>query len=510
MGAIQTPGGQETELRLSDYLEILRRRWLIVVAFMVVAVAAAAIFSARTTPQYQSSARVLVTADAGAEFFETGTPSVQVIERYLENEIEFAQSDVVREEATKAYGSPVVVTVTPSDTADILTITASDRVAEAAAAKANEYARTYVDQKAASAGGSFEEFIQILDDRLAELAAEEQALIDAGEASNSVRVQAIRNEQAKLQSTKAEFQLREDVAASNARITRLARPASAPFEPNWQRNLMLGAAAGLVVGLAGAFAREGMDDRIQSRRDLERAVPTLALLGALPPPETELGVHVAHARSGLFLESARALRSSLQFIIADADARSVAITSPNAAEGKSTTVVTLAFLAARTGQRVLLIDADLRRPKLAEGLGLDPNESGLREYLSYGDTVVLQEAWVAGEEPVAFLGPGTDGTAVSADLFVAERWPALIQEMEEKFDLVIVDTSPVLPVTDGVLASAGCAMTVLVGRRGNTTSAQLATALTSLERARCVLAGTVLTDARTERNYGYSGGYYRQ
>ena len=111
--------------------------------------------------------------------------------------------------------------------------------------------------------------------------------------------------------------------------------------------------------------------------------------------------------------------------------------------------------------------------------------------------------------PVAFLGPGTDGTAVSADLFVAERWPVLIQEMEEKFDLVIVDTSPVLPVTDGVLASAGCAMTVIVARRDSTTSAQLATALTSLERARCVMAGSVLSDARTERSYGYSGGYYR-
>ena len=154
-------------------------------------------------------------------------------------------------------------------------------------------------------------------------------------------------------------------------------------------------------------------------------------------------------------------------------------------------------------------DAQIAREFGAEGLGLDPNESGLREYLSYGDTVVLQEAWVAGEEPVAFLGPGTDGTAVSADLFVAERWPVLIQEMEEKFDLVIVDTSPVLPVTDGVLASAGCAMTVIVAKRDSTTSAQLATALTSLERARCVMAGSVLSDARTERSYGYSGGYYR-
>ena len=509
MAAPQTAGGPEAELRLSDYLAILRRRWLIVAAFVAIAIAAAAVFSARTTPQYRSSVRVLVTADATSEFFEKGAPSVQVIERQLENEIEFAQSDLVREEANKAYGAPIVASVTPSDTADILTITTTDRVSEAAAEKANVYARTYVEQKTASAGGSYEEVIQVLDDRLAELAAEEQTLLDAGATSSSARIQAIHNEQSQLQSTKAEFELREDIAASNARITRLARTASNPFEPNWQRNLLLGAAAGLVVGLAGAFAREGMDDRIQSRRDLEHALPTLPLLGALPPPETELGVHVAHARSGLYLESARALRSSLQFIIADAEARSVAITSPNAAEGKSTTAVTLAFLAARTGQRVLLIDADLRRPKLAEGLGLDPNESGLREYLSYGDTVVLQEAWVAGEEPVAFLGPGTDGTAVSADLFVAERWPTLIQEMEEKFDLIIVDTSPVLPVTDGVLAAAGCAMTVIVAKRDSSTSAQLATALTSLERARCVMAGSVLSDARTERSYGYSGGYYR-
>ncbi|MDH3706584.1 MAG: AAA family ATPase [Acidimicrobiia bacterium] len=509
MGAPQNAGGQDSELRLSDYLAILQRRWLIVVAFVAVGVVAAAVFSARTTPQYRSSVRVLVTADAGSDFFIDNSASVQVIERQLENEIEFAQSDIVRDEANKAYGAPIRVTVTPSDTADLLTITASDRVAEAAAEKANIYARTYVEQKAATAGGSFEEVIRIVDDRLGELGAEEQALLDDGQGTSSVRIQAIRTEMAQLQSTKAEFELREDIAASDAQITRLARIASNPYEPNWQRNLLLGAAAGLVVGLAGAFAREGMDDRIQSRRDLEIALPTLPLLGALPPPETELGVHVAHARSGLYLESARALRSSLQFIIADAEARSVAITSANAAEGKSTTAVTLAFLAARTGQRVLLIDADLRRPKLAEGLGLDPNESGLREYLSYGDTVVLQEAWVAGEEPVAFLGPGTDGTAVSADLFVAERWPVLIQEMEEKFDLVIVDTSPVLPVTDGVLASAGCAMTVIVARRDNTTSAQLTTALTSLERARCVMAGSVLSDARTERSYGYSGGYYR-
>jgi len=131
-----------------------------------------------------------------AMFSPTVNASVSVIERRLENEIEFAQSDIVREEANKAYGAPIKVTVTPSDSSDLLTITASDRVAETAAEKANIYARTYVEQKAATAGGSFEEVIRIIDDRLNELGAEEQALLDEGQATNSVRIQAIRSEQA--------------------------------------------------------------------------------------------------------------------------------------------------------------------------------------------------------------------------------------------------------------------------------------------------------------------------
>ncbi len=267
--------------------------------------------------------------------------------------------------------------------------------------------------------------------------------------------------------------------------------------PNLPRNLMLGAIAGLMLGSVAAFVREGMDDSVHDPDDLKKQTnfPLLGMIPKLPStasslPKLNLGNGDLRSPSMMqmiywqpFRESVDLIYKNIQLMPTADGLRSLVITSSLAREGKSTLALGLAISAARLHKRVLLIDADLRRPSLHKQLGL-PNEKGLSTLLAPGNSITdkreIQITCRYRDLPLSVLTAGLV-PADPAKLLSSQQMAELIATFERSYDLVLLDAPPILGIVDALLAASFCDGTVFVGRIGQVTRSELnqATAILS-------------------------------
>ena len=251
---------------------------------------------------------------------------------------------------------------------------------------------------------------------------------------------------------------------------------------------------GLIIGAIGAALREVTDTSVRSVQVLRELTgsPTLAAIdldrGAGRRPLV-VGSDADPARAEAF----RSLRANLRFAGAGALPRSVAITSSVAEEGTTTIACNLAIALAEAGARVILVDADLRRPRIADYLGIEA-PTGLTNILSYGTAVAdVLRPWGPASLSVLPAGPVSTG---ASELLVSPRFLATLRELEGQADIVIVDAPPLLDVSDAAIIARGCSGAMLVTRQGRTRHEQVVQAVERLMVVRAVLLGTVLNFAQ--------------
>lgn len=269
--------------------------------------------------------------------------------------------------------------------------------------------------------------------------------------------------------------------------------------PSMMRNLLLGAVAGLLLGGVAAFAREAADDAVHSSDDLKKQVP-VPLLGLVPQvalgsEEDQPLLNLPFGRSQTlspsianivqwqpFRESMDLLYQNIQLISASHSLKSLVITSALAGEGKSTLVLGLAISAARLHQRVLLIDADLRRPTLHLLLNL-PNDRGLSTFLT-SDAPLPKQLPGQAENVRSNISLITAGPppADPAKLLSSHRMKEIVATFEQSYDLVLIDAPPVLGMVDTMLTAACCDGVVMVGRIDRVTRAELTQATNMLNQ----------------------------
>jgi capsular exopolysaccharide synthesis family protein len=275
-----------------------------------------------------------------------------------------------------------------------------------------------------------------------------------------------------------------------------------PFKPNLPLNILLGLGAGLVLGFGAAFALEWMDDTIKTPEDVTSKLG-LAPLGIIPaaakgdnPTES-----LDDSRSQLS-EAYQSVRTALQFSTAHGVPKTLSICSTRAGEGKSTSALSIARSIATLNARVLLIDADLRKPTFRA-----PGKSnGLSSFLAGSDS--LEELIHPTNFENLYLLPAGKVPPNPAELLAGDRLPMLLERLQEQFDHIVIDGPPVLGLADAPLLASRCEGTLMVCEAG---AIRRVAALSAVNRLRSVdseMLGCILTKfSATRSGYGYGYGY---
>jgi non-specific protein-tyrosine kinase len=203
-------------------------------------------------------------------------------------------------------------------------------------------------------------------------------------------------------------------------------------------------------------------------------------------------------------EAYRSLRTAIGFIGLDKPLRVIQVTSPSAAEGKTTTIANLAVALANVGKKVVVVDCDLRRPRIHTFFGI-PNEVGFTSVL-LGEVPLANAAQAVGRRHLMLLASGQLPPNPS-ELLSSTRTAQVLATLQAEADVVLVDSPPVLPVTDSAVLSAHVDATLLVIRAGVTTRRQLTRAVEVLEQVAAPLVGTVLNGVTADEGYGYTYNY---
>lgn len=311
----------------------------------------------------------------------------------------------------------------------------------------------------------------------------------------------------------------EDIKLSQSRATnvvKLVEPAiapKAPFTPRTLLNAAIAAFLGLLAGACVAFFLEYWDDRVQSPEDVEQAAPGTSTLGIIERLLTagsessgvgEDRLIPAGSHSSRALEEYRLLRSNLEFAGAGRPNKVLLITSAQVSEGKTTTAANLAIVMAQTGKRVVLVDADLRRPSVHRVFGV-PNTAGLSTLflMDRPDVEALSVQTAYENLRVITSGPVPPNPS---ELLGSARMRQLIGLLSASFDHVIFDSPPILALADAAEIAARVDGVVLVADTSKTRPAALAHARESIDRASGTLLGVVLN--KLQRKQLRSGYYY--
>ena len=278
---------------------------------------------------------------------------------------------------------------------------------------------------------------------------------------------------------------------------------ASPVSPNVTLNLVLGAVVGLIFGVGIAFFLEYLDTSVKSMEDVERflQVPVLAVI----PKD----VGLLHKQNGMSpdAEAYRILRTNIEFNRKNPEDNSVTVVSGGAGEGKSTTLVNLAYICAQGGYTTLMIDADLRRPRLHTFFDIN-NAVGLTNFLT--TELMLEDVILQTPIDNLYFMPSGILPADAAGVLNSRRMSELIQDVKQRFDLVLVDSPPILGVSDASVLASEVDLTIIVVQHRKLPRNMLMRVKQAVENVGGKVIGVVLNnvDLRSDSQYQYYTSYY--
>lgn len=457
--AMGTQGEAGGRMDFSEYLGALKRCWVLLFVLTLLGGAAGFGYARSTPPMYKASSSIFVSTQRGAtpsELVQGSTYTQNLIQSYAE----LARLPSVLE--------PVILRLRLTTTPELL----ADSVAASAPLNTVLIEITVTDSSP------------------------EQAALIANAVTDSLAstVQGISPKTAAGTPAVAMQQVAE------------AQAPKFPFAPNTKLLTLTGAVIGLVLAAIYALGGELLDTRIKSLKDLRR-VTDLPLLGTIPTrprrssPDAIIMRIAPHGRSA---EAYRRVAANLEYINPDATVHSVVVTSAVEGEGKSLTAVNLALALSEKFDRVLLVDADLRQPRIAHYCQIE-GAAGLSKVLA--GTAELRDVIVTWSG-IDILPSGTVPPNPN-QLISSEAMAALIRTCTAEYDIVVIDSAPLLPVTDTLPLSRITDGAVLVTRAYATRRGLLGSALDAIEGVNGHVLGMVLNGVKAPRNdhsYGYVPG----
>jgi polysaccharide biosynthesis transport protein len=498
------------EKNLVDYVAVLWRRKFTILLTVVVAVAIAIGIDFARTKQYTSTAALLLTIPGISA--NSSTAQAYATQPNVPTDIELIQSAQVQDAVTKKIGSAPGVAVTQVGTTNVVDISATSPDPDEAAKVANAYATSYLEVSSGNYLSSInaqvaqyqsqinglQTQIDQINGQLSDASGTNASNLESQLTSLLAQQQSVKTALASLQQSAAN--------ASGGQVVTPATPSSSPSSPKRTRDALIALAGGLLLGLGLALLRDYFDDRIRSREDLEEAVPTIPIVGMIPEVSDWRNrrkpflVELARPRSPA-AEAYRSLRTSIQFMSLDHPVKLLQITSGAASEGKTTTSANLAVAMAEAGTQVVLISCDLRKPRIHEFFDL-PNGVGLTSVLL--GNVELHDALqsVPGVPNLTLLGSGPVPPNPS-ELLSGRRAGQVFADLTREFEVVLLDSSPLLPVTDGSILAGLSDAVLLVAAADYSTKRDVGRSLESLSRVSANVVGLVLNRASSSDSYVY-------
>ncbi len=297
---------------------------------------------------------------------------------------------------------------------------------------------------------------------------------------------------------------------SNIQVLDRAEVPGGPILPQTSRDLMVAAFGGCLLALALAFGFEYMDSRIKVPEEIKTHLQ-LPFLGMIPlfagaDKNGEAPLLGADAPPA-FSEAIRAMRTAVLFSTADEKARTVVVTSTGPHEGKTLVSSSLAITLAQAGQRTIVVDADMRRPRMHEALGRS-QEPGLSNVL-VGEASLADAARPTSVPNLTFIGAGHIPPN-PVELLVSPRYQELIADLKRRYDWVIIDAPPVMPVTDAAVVANTAGGVIFVVGAEMTPRQNAAAAVDQLRGAGAKFIGAVLNRVNVQRHSYYYSPYYRK
>jgi polysaccharide biosynthesis transport protein len=486
---------------LSDYVEVLKRRWWVVLLPLVVVPVAAVLVSLRQPALYEASAQVLISRDSLATQLEgLNDQTADDPERNAQTQAQLARVPQVARRALEAAQldrSPSDLlgasSVTPTPEADLLVFSVRDPDPDVAASLANAYARQFTIYRRKLE-------LDTLESARARVQGEIEALQARGDGDSPAYETLLEKDQQLL--------AMEALQTGRAVVVRVA-PGATQIQPQPQRAASIALVLAIVLGLALAFLWEALDSRVRSAQDVAARL-RLPLLGRIPwPPRRgrqSRQLVMLSAPYSKAAEAFRMLRSNVEFAALDRGGRILMVTSAQAGEGKSTTIANLAIAFADVGRRTILVDLDFRNSFLENLFGLE-GEPGVTDVVA-GD-VGLEYALIRGPStPDNILAPDgrrvadnqlwilPSGSVNPVDLGAARRLPELLRALLERADIVLIDAPPLLVAGDAMALTAHVDGIMVVTRANHIRAATLDELRRVLEAAPATKLGFVLTGSR--------------
>jgi tyrosine-protein kinase len=504
---------------LSDYLGVLRRRIWIVILAMVIAVGAAYLVSSRQTPAYEATSEVNIGGNSLASILNPSAHlSSSVVQQNVASAAQIAHTTPIAAATLQAAGvhgiSPQDLldetTTTPSSTTSFFTIAVTDRSPDRAKLLATTYAGQYVSISNAGAVKGLQAQINKLNKQIASL---NKQITAGGAANGQGSVAGLTQILVAKQKRESDLENAKQGLANNNQVAQRAED-SHKVRPATTRNLAMGFGIGLVIGLVLVSLAEALDTRVRHSDDVSARLG-LPLLTRIPIPPRSLrkasSLGMLSDESGVQTEAYRKLRINLDFANLSIKARTIMVTSATEQEGKSTTVANLAVALARAGRRVVLVDLDLRKPFLDRFFNLT-GRPGLTD-VALGHVTLDQALW---SMPI----PGADGSPGAGSLHVLPSGPMppnpadliessvvseMLLDLAERADVVLLDSAPLLPVSDGVVLSNKVDGMLVVVRASTVRRPVLMELQRVLAACPAAKLGFVLTGSDEADGYGYYG-----
>ena len=513
---------------LLQYWAVIRRWLHLIIALSLIAGISALVVSLRTVPVYSATSVVLI-QQATTSTLVVDYASVLTNERLASTYAQLLTTRPVLEETLKRLGLEDIVSpdalkgsirVSPIQNTSLLRIQVEDTDPQRAVQLANtipvvfsDYIETVQTQRFQESKRSLQEQIQRLQEEISTLQARiEEERQTAGDGNPDLLP--LQTQLATLQSSYANlYQQYEEVRLAEARAQDtvvLTEPAlsARKVRPQTARNTLMALIIGLMLGLGAAFLIEYLDDTVKTPDDIARMTDIPLLTGIATVQEEDALPLVAHTRpKSPVSEAFRILRTNIQFAGVDKPLRSLVITSPGPSEGKSFITANLGIVMAQMGHKVIIVDADLRRPMQHRFFNV-PKNVGLTNVLVANPHTILDDALRETEVPNLWVLPSGSTPPNPSELLGSRRMQEVLEELLERADLILFDTPPALAVTDASILAKNADGVLVITQVGGTRIPALYQTLLELDRVGVRVIGTVLNQLPPKGSRYYSYYYY--